>query len=202
MNRRVRHANDAGERFVGGDTMDVRIDGDHDDDTIRAIVTALSQHLGKQVRVVETDGAGTGNAEEGAILTDREQRLREEIEDLLSGGPERGHEKIEALEKLFVRERMETVFDEIAYEDGTFAGYAADDRTPADGLIAGVGEIDGRDGFFHRQRLHRQGGLARRAGHRKGNPPRRTRGHGTGTHRQAHRLDGGPAHARRARRIG
>ena len=148
MNRRVRYANDAGERFVGGDTMDVRIDGDHDDDTIRAIVTALSQHLGKQVRVVETDGAGTGNAEEGAILTDREQRLREEIEDLLSGGPERGHEKIEALGKLFVRERMETVFDEIAYEDGTFAGYAADDRTPADGLIAGVGEIDGRDVFF------------------------------------------------------
>ena len=40
------------------------------------------------------------------------------------------------------------VFDEIAYEDGTFAGYTAEDRTPADGLITGIGEIDGREIFF------------------------------------------------------
>ena len=73
------------------------------------------------------------------VLTEREQRLRAEIEDLLAGGPDRGFEKTEDLGKLFVRERMAMVFDEIAYEDGTFAGYTAEDRTPADGLITEIG---------------------------------------------------------------
>ena len=82
------------------------------------------------------------------VLTEREQRLRAEIEDLLAGGPDRGFEKIEDFGKSFVRERMAVVFDEIAYGDGTFAGYTAEDRTPADGLITGIGEIDGREIFF------------------------------------------------------
>lgn len=128
--------------------MKIRIDGEYDDDTVRAIITALSQHLGREVEVVEGTTGEREYDDEGAVITDREERIRTEIEDILSGGPERGHEKIEELGKVFVRERMEMVFDDVAYEDGTFAGYANDDRTPADGMITGVGEMDGRDVFF------------------------------------------------------
>lgn len=129
--------------------MKIDIEGDFDERTARAIVTAISQHLGTPV---ELDRANSETDEETefdeAVITEREERLREEIEEILSGGPDRGFEKIEELGKLFVRERMELVFDEIDYEDGTFAGYHNDDWTPADGLITGVGKIDGREVFF------------------------------------------------------
>ena len=127
--------------------MKVRIDGEYDDETVRAIITALSQHLGKTVEFVDEENGET-YSDEGVILTEREERLREEIEDIASGGPERGHEKIEELGKAFVRDRIDMVFDDVQYEDGTFAGYANDERTPADGMITGTGEIDGREVFF------------------------------------------------------
>lgn len=129
--------------------MKIRLNNDYDDETAQAIITALSQYLDTNVEIVEDDGhSETSYENRGTILTDREERLREKIEDLLTGGPERGHEKIEELGKLFVRERMDMIFDDIAYEDGTFAGYANDERTPTDGLITGVGTVDGRDTFF------------------------------------------------------
>ena len=92
---------------LSDDIVDVRIDGDHDEETVRAIVTALSEHLERELRVVEPDGGGLDRAEEGVVLTEREQRLRAETEDLLAGGPDRGFEKIEDLGKLFVCERMD-----------------------------------------------------------------------------------------------
>ena len=126
--------------------MKIDIEGEFDQRTARAITTAIAQHLGAPVEIEgETDRDG---AFEEAVITEREERLREEIEEILSGGPDRGFEKIEELGKLFVRERMDLVFDEIDYEDGTFAGYHNDDWTPADGLITGVGKIHGREVFF------------------------------------------------------
>jgi acetyl-CoA carboxylase carboxyltransferase component len=132
--------------------MRIEIDAPPDEETARAIASALSTHLDRPVELVVDDesvaSAGTETEYADPVVTDREERLREEIEEILSGGPERGHEKIEELGKLFVRDRLDLIFDEISYEDGTFARHTADDDLPADGLITGVGEIDGRTVFF------------------------------------------------------
>jgi len=131
--------------------MEIDISGDADEDTARAIAAALSQHLNEPVELVTSDGEVYGGEDpdwEDPVVTDREARLREDVEAILEGGPERGHEKIEELGKLFVRDRLELIFDEIAYEDGTFARHDADGELPADGLITGVGRIDGRTIFF------------------------------------------------------
>jgi len=135
--------------------MEVRIDVDDttDEETAQALATAIAEHLGQPVELVTDAGevAATGGEnwdEEGAVVTEREERLRGEIEEILTGGPPRGHEKIDELGKKFARERLDMIFDEIEYEDGTFAGYDEDFETPADGMITGVGRIDGRKVFF------------------------------------------------------
>jgi len=133
--------------------MKIHLDAPPDDQTARAIASALATHLDQPVELVVDDeeiaSAGTDEpAYDDPVITDREQKLREEIEDILSGGPKRGHEKIEELGKLFVRDRLDRIFDEIAYEDGTFARHSSDDELPADGLITGVGKINGRTVFF------------------------------------------------------
>jgi acetyl-CoA carboxylase carboxyltransferase component len=133
--------------------MEIHIDDETDAEIAQAIATAVAEHLGTTVELKARDGSDLARAgedwdEEGAVVTEREERLREEIEAILSGGPERGFEKIESLGKLFVRDRLDLVFDEIAYEDGTFARYGDDSELPADGLLTGVGLIDGRKVAF------------------------------------------------------
>lgn len=126
--------------------MKIDIDGDFDERTARVIITAVSQHLGEPI---ELNGIKETQATfDEAVITDREESIREDIEEILSGGPERGFEKIEELGKLFVRERMDLVFDDVHFENGTFAGLDNDDWTPADGLITGIGTIDGREVYF------------------------------------------------------
>jgi acetyl-CoA carboxylase carboxyltransferase component len=127
--------------------MKIEIGEDYDEETARAIKEAMSQHLNAEIELVKERVAAEKHYGD-AVITDREQRLREEIEDIMTGGPERGHERIEELGKLFVRERLDLVFDDLKYEDGTFAGYHNEARTPADGLIIGVGKIDGRNVYF------------------------------------------------------
>jgi len=130
--------------------MNIRIDEMPDGETARAIASALSTHLDRPVDLVVDEepvaSAGDGNFED-AVVTDRERALREEIERVLSGGPKRGHDKIDELGKLFVRDRLDRIFDEIRYEDGTFAR-ADDDELAADGMVTGVGTINGRTVFF------------------------------------------------------
>jgi acetyl-CoA carboxylase carboxyltransferase component len=133
--------------------MEIHIDDETDAEIAQAIATAVAEHLGTTVELKARDGSDLARAgedwdEEGAVVTEREERLREEIEAILSGGPERGFEKIESLGKLFVRDRLDLVFDEITYEDGTFARYGDDSELPADGLLTGVGLIDGRKVAF------------------------------------------------------
>jgi len=128
-------------------------DAQVDRPTALALVKALSEHLNERVRLIlDGEVLAERGEEEGrwgpGEITEREKALREEIEDLRTGGPPRGHDKIEGLGKLFVRERLNMIFDELEYEDGTFAGYGNEDRTPADGMITGVGSIDGRTVFF------------------------------------------------------
>ena len=135
--------------------MKITVDAAPDEETARAIASALAAHLGHSVELVVADGteegepvASAGEGWDDPVITDREQRLREEIEEILSGGPARGHEKIDELGKLFVRDRLELIFDEIEYEDGSFARHDADGELPADGMITGVGRIHGRTVFF------------------------------------------------------
>ncbi len=132
--------------------MEIKIDNDTDDEIAQVIATAVSEHLGRGVELVGTDGtiaeAGENWSDEGAVITEREETIREDIEDITAGGPDRGFEKIEDLGKVFVRDRLDMIFDEIEYEDGTFARYGDDDDLPADGLLTGVGRIDGRKVAF------------------------------------------------------
>jgi acetyl-CoA carboxylase carboxyltransferase component len=132
--------------------MKIHVDAPPDEQAARALASALATHLDEPVELVvdgeELISAGDREAFDDPVITDREQQIRDEIEDILSGGPERGHEKIEELGKVFVRDRLEMIFDEISYEDGTFARHEADDELPADGMITGVGKIHGRTVFF------------------------------------------------------
>jgi len=132
--------------------MEINIDDETDEETAQAIATAISEHLGTGVELVDgtttVATAGEDWTDEGAIVTEREEAIREEIEAILSGGPDRGFEKIDDLGKLFVRERLDMIFDEMDYEDGRFARHEDDSELPADGLVTGVGTVDGRKVAF------------------------------------------------------
>ena len=61
-----------------------------------------------------------------------------------AGGPSRYHEKARQSGKLFVRERLRLLFDgEPETEDGLFA-HVQDAEYPADGVLTGIGQIEGR----------------------------------------------------------
>ncbi|SFG15204.1 Acetyl-CoA carboxylase, carboxyltransferase component [Halopelagius inordinatus] len=106
--------------------------------------------------------------------TGREERLRAEIADILDGGPEKYRNRLSEQGKLFVRDRLDLWFgdrgdgdgeagDGVIFEDGKFANFdswhpdspevdaedAGDDtRLPADGLITGAAEFEGRKLHF------------------------------------------------------
>ena len=84
--------------------------------------------------------------------TEREELLREEIEEILEGGPEKYKERLPEQGKLFVRDRIDLWFgdedDGFLFEDGRFAEFDAEDRLPADGLITGAAEFEGRKLHF------------------------------------------------------
>lgn len=73
-----------------------------------------------------------------------ENKHQEMKNTVLKGGHEKYHEKNQEQGKLFVRERLELLFDEgLQAEDGTFANVLAGDL-PADGVVTGIGKIHGR----------------------------------------------------------
>ncbi|NUC74058.1 acyl-CoA carboxylase subunit beta [Haloterrigena sp. SYSU A558-1] len=144
-----------------------------------AIPADASEAAAEALEAATGDG-GTENAAssgDGLGPTDREERLREEIEDILEGGPEKYRERLSEQGKLFVRDRLDLWFNDegtsssrrtqsgdgeggIKFEDGKFANFdewhpsgqegEADsgDRLPADGLITGAAEFEGRDVHF------------------------------------------------------
>ncbi|WP_049923528.1 acyl-CoA carboxylase subunit beta [Halopiger djelfimassiliensis] len=105
---------------------------------------------------------GTGAAADDLEPTEREARLWSEIEDVLEGGPEKYRERLSEQGKLFVRDRLDLWFGEdgLRFEDGKFANFDAwhpdgrdgeadsGNRLPADGLITGAAEFEGRDIHF------------------------------------------------------
>lgn len=74
-------------------------------------------------------------------LSDTLKQLRQKVE---SGGPEKYHEKRVKQKKLFVRDRLELLFDQGKYEeDGLFAN-CSNEGLPSDGVITAIGKVNGK----------------------------------------------------------
>ncbi len=70
--------------------------------------------------------------------------FNERVESIKAGGPSKYHEKNAEQGKLFVRERLELLFDDgLQVEDSLFANCMAD-GLPADGVVTGIGKINGK----------------------------------------------------------
>ncbi len=96
--------------------------------------------------------------------TEREERLIAEIERIESGGKQKYKQQLPEQGKKFVRDRIDLWFnpegdpadgdtesesgDGFLFEDGKFAEFDADDVLPADGLITGGAEFEGRNVHF------------------------------------------------------
>ncbi|MCU1426394.1 MAG: Propionyl-CoA carboxylase, partial [Actinomycetia bacterium] len=78
-------------------------------------------------------------------MTDSDfERVREHRERALQGNLAKEQEKLARQHKLFVRDRLALLLDEGSFvEDGLLANALAGDL-PADGVVTGVGRVDGR----------------------------------------------------------
>ncbi|MGE7765727.1 acyl-CoA carboxylase subunit beta [Peribacillus sp. NPDC096540] len=75
------------------------------------------------------------------VTTDK---LTETVETIKKGGLEKYHQKNAEKGKFFVRERLQLLFDEgVEIEDAFFANCASD-GLPADGVVTGIGKINGQ----------------------------------------------------------
>ncbi|WP_058827138.1 acyl-CoA carboxylase subunit beta [Haloferax sp. Q22] len=152
--------------------MKVRIGDGATGDEAEAIANALARHLGTDVNVFVGDGEeAVADAEPPADAfpldddmgpTEREEKLREEIADILGGGPEKYKQRLPESGKLFVRDRLDLWFPEgLKFEDGKFANFDSwhenspevdeadpNTRLPGDGLLTGAAEFEGRDLHF------------------------------------------------------
>ncbi|WP_323675198.1 acyl-CoA carboxylase subunit beta [Halorubellus sp. PRR65] len=152
--------------------MKVRISDGATEAEASAIAGALAERFGDDVEVF------VGNADEPAAVeeapedataetpedvgevaaavedelgpTEREDALWTEIEEILEGGPEKYKDRLSEQGKLFVRDRIDLWFGEdgMLFEDGKFAEFDNEDQIPADGLITGAADFDGRDVHF------------------------------------------------------
>jgi acetyl-CoA carboxylase carboxyltransferase component len=146
--------------------MKVRIAEGASDEEASAIAAALAEHVRDDVevyvgeadepRAVEEHDSGSEVPDEAKRFeddlgpTEREEKLLEEIEEILQGGPEKYKEQLPDQGKLFVRDRIDLWFEEggMLFEDGKFAEFDADDELPADGLITGAADFEGRELHF------------------------------------------------------
>ncbi|MFC0299656.1 acyl-CoA carboxylase subunit beta [Virgibacillus soli] len=72
------------------------------------------------------------------------EKLEQRVAHIKKGGNEKYHNRNKAKGKLFVRERLELLFDAgLNLEDAFFAN-CMDDGLPSDGVVTGIGEIDGQ----------------------------------------------------------
>jgi len=151
--------------------MRVRVRQETDEQSASAIAQALARNFGEDIEVfwehgdepiatATTRAGGTGGslsaggagdpADEQLGPTEREEHLRDLIADIEQGGPEKYVERLEEQGKLFVRDRLDLWFGEagLTFEDGKFAEFDADERLPADGLVTGAAEFEGRSLHF------------------------------------------------------
>ncbi|MBP1950839.1 acyl-CoA carboxylase subunit beta [Virgibacillus litoralis] len=72
------------------------------------------------------------------------EEFKQRIEEIKTGGQEKYHQKNEEKGKLFVRKRLELLFDDqIDVEDAFFAN-CMDESLPSDGVVTGIGQIGGQ----------------------------------------------------------
>jgi methylmalonyl-CoA decarboxylase subunit alpha len=72
------------------------------------------------------------------------EKLKEKHLEVEAGGHPKYHEKLKSQNKLFVRKRLELLFDQGVYEeDGKFANCAQKDL-PADGVVTAIGKVNGQ----------------------------------------------------------
>ncbi|HLR73923.1 MAG TPA: carboxyl transferase domain-containing protein, partial [Virgibacillus sp.] len=70
--------------------------------------------------------------------------LRNRVKTIKKGGHEKYHQRNEERGKLFVRKRLELLFDnDVNIEDAFFAN-CLDDELPSDGVVTGIGKINGQ----------------------------------------------------------
>ncbi|KPN30668.1 hypothetical protein SY89_01404 [Halolamina pelagica] len=120
--------------------MHVRIGEGATDEEASAVAAALAEHLGAEIEVLVGDAdepAATATPPETEYPldddlgpTERERKLREEIEEILDGGPEKYKQRLPEQGKLFVRDRLDLWFG----EDGEGGPGDADREGAADGI--------------------------------------------------------------------
>ncbi|MBM7552604.1 acyl-CoA carboxylase subunit beta [Thalassobacillus pellis] len=72
------------------------------------------------------------------------ETLQKRVEEIAKGGSEKYHAKNEEKGKLFVRKRLELLFDDgIDLEDAFFAN-CMDGALPSDGVVTGIGKVNGQ----------------------------------------------------------
>src|SRR5579864_6208807 len=80
--------------------------------------------------------------------TNKKADLEGKVEKIKKGGAPKYHQKLKEDNKLFARERLRQLLDPgFEVEDAMFANNA-DPELPADGVITGVGQIEGRTVCF------------------------------------------------------
>ena len=73
-----------------------------------------------------------------------EKQLQEHVEKIKKGGASKYHEKNARQGKLFVRDRLELLFDDgLQVEDALFANCMTE-NLPADGVVTGMGKVNGK----------------------------------------------------------
>lgn len=78
----------------------------------------------------------------------QQDRFFELEQQIKKGGAPKYHEKLKQQNKMFVRDRLQLLFDEdVELEDGLFANCMAD-GLPADGVVTGIGKIHGQTVCF------------------------------------------------------
>ena len=82
--------------------------------------------------------------ENGPVYSELDAQLIARRQQVEQGGAEKYHERAKEVGKLFVRERLELLFDEpVSVEDGKWANFNAG-NLPADGVVTGIGKIHGQ----------------------------------------------------------
>ncbi|HJF30889.1 MAG TPA: acyl-CoA carboxylase subunit beta [Sporosarcina psychrophila] len=73
-----------------------------------------------------------------------DEKLEAKLQGIFAGGHPKYHEKLKEQNKIFVRDRLELLFDDGEYtEDGRFANCEAGDL-PADGVVTAMGKVNGQ----------------------------------------------------------
>ncbi len=74
----------------------------------------------------------------------KSQQLQSLVEKVKQGGQEKYHQKNKAQNKLFVRERLQLLFDQGEYEEEGLFANCSKEELPADGVVTAIGRVNGQ----------------------------------------------------------